>query len=67
MKQIKTKTKLMKVVEKRENEKIEEVLRRKYVNENKPTHTIANELKISYLTAIKWIKLAGVHSRKLDL
>lgn len=48
-------------------EDIEEILRRMFVDENKPTETIAKELSISYVTAFKWLRKAGIHSRKLDI
>jgi len=54
-------------VENRLGENIEEVLRRKFVDENKLTKTIANELSISYVTAFRWLKRAGIYSRKLDI
>jgi transposase len=57
----------MQQIEQREGECIEEILRRKYVDENKLITLIAKELQISYVTTYKWLNLAGIHSRKLNL
>ncbi len=57
----------MKQIEQRFNIPIEEVLRIKYVDENKPHSQITNELNISYTTLIHWLKKAGIYSRKLRL
>ena len=54
-------------VEEKLEEDIEEVLRRMFVDENKPTETIAEELSISYVTAFKWLRRAGIYSRRLDI
>lgn len=67
IKEIKNKTELMLEIEKREGVSIEEVLRRKFVDENKSKRTIADELSISYVTAFKWLERAGVYSRKLEI
>lgn len=67
MKQITHKSKRMLQIEQSKGEDIEETLRRMFVDENMPTETIADELSISYVTAFKWLNLAGVHSRKLDI
>lgn len=65
MKWIENKNRTMKAVEEREGCCIEELLRVKFVDQNKQIKQIADELKISYATAVKWLKLAGIHSRKL--
>lgn len=57
----------MKEIEDREGESIEEILRKLYVDENKLTETIADELSISYVTAFKWLRGAGIYSHKLDI
>lgn len=57
----------MKEIEYELEENIEEVLRRMYVDENKLTEIIATELSISYVTAFKWLKKAGIYSRRLDI
>lgn len=67
MKDITHKTKYMIDIETRENLRIEEVLRRKFVDENKSTKLIASELNVSYKTAFKLLKLAGIYSRKLNI
>ena len=67
MKKIMNKSKRMKEIEYELEENIEEVLRRMYVDENKLTEIIATELSISYVTAFKWLKKAGIYSRRLDI
>lgn len=67
MKQINNKNAKMKLIENREGVNIEELLRRKFVDENKSINKITNELNISYVTTIRWLKLAGVYSRKLKI
>lgn len=57
----------MKIIEAKRGENIEEILRRLFVDENKTQKQIADELNISYVTVIKWLHLAGVRSRKLDV
>lgn len=54
-------------IEQEKGENIEEVLRRMFVDENRPTENIAKELSISYVTAFKWLEKAGIYSRKLDI
>lgn len=65
MKQIKNRSPTMELIEKNFNKPIEEILRIKYVEENKKVTAIAKEIGISYVTVIKWLKLAGIYSRKL--
>ena len=65
MKQIKNRSPTMKQIDKNFNKPAEEILRIKYVEQNKKVTTIAEELDISYVTVIKWLKLAGIYSRKL--
>lgn len=67
MRKISNKSTKMKLIEHKRGVEIEELLRQMYVDENKPTQTIANELQLSYITTVKWLKLAGIHSRKLQL
>jgi hypothetical protein len=67
MKHIKRKTIHMKRVEQRIKEPLEEALRRKFVDENKPIHTIKDELGASYDATVKWLKMSGVYSRKLRI
>lgn len=57
----------MKSIETKLGDDIEEILRKKYVDENKSTKQIANELNISYVTAFRWIQKAGIYSRKLSI
>lgn len=67
MKEITNKTGKMIDIETKTGEKIEETLRRLFVDENKSQIEIANELSISYVSVIKWLHLAGVRSRKLNI
>lgn len=54
-------------IEKEKGVNIEELLRVMFVDENKTTKNIAKELSISYVTAFKWLKLAGIYSRRLEI
>jgi transposase len=67
MKSILDKNSRMKTIENKEGVRIEEVLRHKFIDENKTIEQIADELKISYVTVHKWLSLAGIYSRKLRL
>lgn len=67
MREITNKNAKIKLIENREGVGIEELLRQKFIDENKSTEKIANELNISYATVIRWLKLAGIYSRKLKL
>lgn len=57
----------MKLIESNQGSEIEEVLRRLFVDENKTQYQIAEELSISYLTVIRWLKKAGIRHRRIDL
>ncbi|MDD4804374.1 MAG: helix-turn-helix domain containing protein [Candidatus Pacebacteria bacterium] len=57
----------MKQVEQHFGIPIEELLRIKFVDENKPHSQIADELNINYTTVIYWLKKAGIYSRQLQL
>lgn len=67
MKPIPNKTQSMQQIEQRLGIPIEELLRIKYVDENKSHSQIATELNIDYTTVIYWLKKAGIYSRKLRL
>jgi hypothetical protein len=67
MKYLTTKTRFMINAENRINEPLEEALRRKFVDENKPIHTIKDELGASYDATHKWLKMCGIYSRKLRI
>lgn len=58
---------LINQIETTKGEEIEELLRRYYVDEHLTQYQIAKELNVSYLTVIRWLKRAGIHSRKLVL
>lgn len=67
VKKINNKSKPMLEIETKLGEEIEEILRRLFVDENKSQIEIANELNLSYVTVVKWLRLAGVRSRKLNI
>ena len=67
MKDISFKTPRMKTIENKHNLNVEELLRQKYVDENKSALEVAKELNISYVTAVKWLKLAGIYSHRLKI
>lgn len=67
MKQIPHKNYLMKIVENTFNMPIEEILRIKYVDENKSLKQISKEINVSYATIWKWLQQAGIYSRKLNI
>lgn len=55
------------------NENIEELLRRKFVDEDKSVYEIRTELScfsdttISYRIIIDWLNKAGIYSRRLKI
>ena len=67
MKNIHNKTNSMLICEQTFNMPIEEILRIKYVDENKSHEQITKELNISYPTLISWLKLSGIYSRMLSI
>lgn len=67
MRKILHKTSRMKTIENKFNLNVEELLRQKYVDENKSTLQIAEELNISHVTVIKWLSLAGIYSHRLKI
>jgi hypothetical protein len=54
-------------VESIQNKPIEEVLRIKFVDENKSIQQIGAELGTSYVTTLIWLKEAGIYGRKINL
>lgn len=67
MKVIQNKTEKMLKIENNFNLPIEEILRQKFIDENKTITQIGKELNITYVTVIKWLSLAGIYSRRLKL
>jgi transposase-like protein len=67
MKIIPVKTTSMKQIETNTGEDIEETLRRLFVDENLSQMDIANQLHVSYVTVVKWLRQAGIRSRKLNV
>jgi len=66
MKNIIRKSKLILTIERMYGDfPIEEILRRKYVDEGKSALAVADELGVSYATIIKWLKNAGIYGRRL--
>lgn len=67
MKTIKYKTELMLEIERNHTEPLEEMLRRKFVDEHMNLYDLAQDVGISYRTLLKWLKLCGIYSRRLGL
>lgn len=69
MKQIENKANNRHIIELEQTlgEPLEHVLRRMYVDDNTPTHTIAQTLGVSYLTVVRWLAKAGIYTRKLPI
>jgi len=67
LKPIKHKNKRMLELEDLHHESIEEILRRLYVDEHKTYHQITEELSISYVTVKRWLKRAGIYSKRLNI
>jgi transposase-like protein len=67
MKKIRKKSHAMKQIETKLGGDIEEVLRALYVDKNMPVHQLCKTLGISYVTALKWLRLSGVRSRRLKV
>jgi hypothetical protein len=65
MRTITKKSTYIKAIEEKLGGSIEEILRRKYVDENKQIHTISHELGITYLTTIRWLHKANITSRRI--
>ena len=64
---IKKKTPQMLYLECKHNCKIEELLRQLYVDQGYNIHQVAKILGVAYLTAQRWLKVAGIYSHKLTL
>jgi transposase len=54
-------------IESKYNCKIEEQLRKLYVDQGCSIHQVAKELGVTYMTAHRWLKQAGVYSHKLSI
>jgi DNA invertase Pin-like site-specific DNA recombinase len=67
VKMIPSKNTTMKRIETNQGCEIEEILRRLFVDEHYTQKQIAQELSISYLTVIRWLKKAGIRHRRIDL
>lgn len=67
MKTIESKTDTMKLTETKLGGELEEILRYLYVDKNMPVHDMCKVLGTSYVTTLKWLKLAGVYSRKIKV
>jgi len=65
MRKIAQKTDTMKQIETKLGGDIEEILREMYVDKHMSVQDMSTELEISYVTVLKWLKLAGVRSRRL--
>lgn len=67
MKTIRNKTERMKLIENKHGVMLEEILRKLYVDENKSIMDIAKFLNTSHVTTLKWLDLAGIYSRQLQI
>lgn len=67
MKKIPKKNALMKRIETTYGEEIEEILRHLYVDEEYTLTHIGRTLNISYVTVVRWLRLAGLRHRKITL
>lgn len=65
MRTITNKSKHIKSIENRLGGSIEEILRCKYVDENKQIQTISHELGVTYLTTVRWLHKANITSRRI--
>jgi transposase len=65
MKKITNKSQKMLDIEVLFGGEIEEILRIRYVDENKSIQTIATELNLSYITVHKWLMKANITSRRI--
>lgn len=67
MRIIKDKSELMLQVEKKIGGNVEEALRKMYVDDNMSVRDISAELGVSYVTTHRWLKKAGVRSRRVKV
>ena len=67
MRSIEKKTKNMLEIESEMGESIEEILRHMFVDLHLPHRVIAKELGVGYETVIKWLRMSGIYSRKLNI
>ncbi len=67
MKPIKNKSKHILLIEEEHHLQIEELLRRLYVDEGLSIQELATRINVTYLTAHRWLKKAGIYSHKLSL
>lgn len=67
MKKISHKNSLMKTIENQNKEEIEELLRRLFVDDNLTQEQIAEKLQISYVTVLRWLRMAGIRHRRINL
>ena len=67
MKQIQNKTDSMRLIEALAHQEIEEVMRQLWVEEELTVTDITKQLRISRETTRKWLRKAGIHSKRLHL
>ena len=67
MKRIERKNNLMKAIEQTHGGDIEEIMRVLYVEHEMTIYELAQHLNISYLTAQRWLKRAGIYSKRIAL
>ena len=67
MKLIHNKSQRMLEVEQQLGEGIEEYMRRRFVDEEMSLYALAQDMGISYRILLKWLNLAGIYSRNLNI
>ena len=63
MRELKDKTILMKYIELEYGKDLEEILREKYIDQEKPIRMIAEELGVHYHTVNSWLDKVGIKAR----
>ena len=63
MRELEDKTILMKYIELEYGKDLEEILREKYIDQEKPIRMIAEELGVHYHTVNSWLDKVGIKAR----
>ena len=63
MRELEDKTILMKYIELEYGKNLEEILREKYIDQEKPIRMIAEELGVHYHTVNSWLDKVGIKAR----
>lgn len=67
MKAIAKKTWRMLEVEHDLGESVESYMRRRFVDDNVTLYELSDEMNVSYRMVLKWLKMAGIYSRRLGI